>query len=293
MMCAFLSGKKDQDNYVKSFAQTSDAKVVYTRHFVYCQPPVRDIPASVHKKKLLPGYDAIAFAGLLRGNAHILNMAIEDRLDFYYIDHAYFNPGYRYPNWMRVIKNGFVQNRIIPGVDTSRLKNFNINFKDYDFNKKRNIVVFPPSNTVARVFNQMDWETKTIEKIKQYTDRPIVVRKKKGPVMDDFLIGVKHEEKFNYDETLDEVLDNAYCVVAFNSALALTALEKGIPVICEKYCAAFPLSHSISEIENLKERERLPLFASLAWGQFTMAEIRDKHMLKHINSITQWKGPIK
>jgi hypothetical protein len=45
----------------------------------------------------------------------------------------------------------------------------------------------------------MDWETKTIKKIKQYTDRPIVVRKKKGPVMDDFLIGVKHEEKFDYN----------------------------------------------------------------------------------------------
>jgi hypothetical protein len=292
-MCAFLSGKKDQDIYVKTFGQSNGGKVAFTRNFVYSQSVSRHSPPVLRKKKLLPSYDTIAFAGLLRGNAHLLHDALENRMDFYYIDHAYFNPGYRFPNWMRVIKNGFVQNTIIPDVDTSRLKNFGIQFKDYDFNKKRNIVVFPPSNTVARVFNQEDWETKTIEKIREYTDRPIVVRKKKGPVMDNLLIHSKYEEKFDYEETLDEVLNNAYCVVAFNSAVSLTALEKGIPVICERYCAAFPLSHSFNEIETLQEKERLPLFASLAWGQFTMAEIKDRATFEYINNTTQWKGKMK
>lgn len=293
MMCAFLSGKRDQDSYVKSFGYTNGAKLVYTRHHVYQHQSSRHNPPHLRIKDLLPSYSSIAFAGLLRGNAHLLSMALNKGLDFYYIDHAYFKPGYRYPNWMRVIKNGFVQNTIIPDVDQDRLKLFDVNFKDYNFNKKRNIVVFPPSNTVARVFNQTNWEAETVEKIKQYTDRPIVIRKKKGPVMDDLMLNVKYEEKFDYTESLDEVLDNAYCVVAFNSAVALTALERGIPVICEKYCAAFPLTHSFEEIENLKEKERLPLFASLAWGQFTMEEIRNKKTFEHINNITQWKGSIR
>ncbi len=105
MMCAFLSGKKDQDTYVKSFGHSSDAKIIYTRHQVF-----QSQSSQVKVKNLLPGYNSVAFAGLLRGNAHILNMALRDNLNFYYIDHAYFNPGYKYPNWMRVTKNGFVQN---------------------------------------------------------------------------------------------------------------------------------------------------------------------------------------
>lgn len=287
-MCAFLSGKKDQDIYVKSFGHASDAKIIHTKHQVF-----QNQSFQVKIKNLLPGYNSVAFAGLLRGNAHILDMALHNNINFYYIDHAYFNPGYKYPNWMRVTKNGFVQNTILPNVDQNRLKLFDINFRDYNFNTKKNIVVFPPSNTVARVFNQMNWESKTIEKIKQYTDRPIVVRKKKGPVMDEIMINVKYEEKFDYTESLDTVLDNAYCVVAFNSAVALTALERGIPVICERYCAAYPLTHSFSDLEKLKEKERTQLFASLSWGQFTMEEITNKKTFKFINSITQWKGSMK
>lgn len=293
MMCAFLSGKKDQDSYVKSFGYTNEAKIVYTRHHVYKHQTSRHAPPHLRIKKLLPSYESVAFAGLLRGNAHILDMAVSDNMNFYYIDHAYFKPGYRYPNWMRVVKNGFVQNTVLPDVSGDRLKLFDINFLDYNFNKKQNIVVFPPSDTVARVFNHTNWEAETIEKIKQYTDRPIVVRRKTGPVMDSIMINVKYEEKHNYEESLDDVLNNAYCVVAFNSAVALTALERGIPVICERYCAAFPLTHSFEEIEYLKEKERFHLFASLAWGQFTMEEIKDKKTFKFINSATQWKGPIK
>lgn len=293
MMCAFLSGKRDQDSYVKSFGYTNGAKLVYTRHHVYQHRSSRHNPPHLRIKDLLPSYESIAFAGLLRGNAHLLSMALSKGLNFYYIDHAYFNPGYRYPNWMRVVRNGFVQNTIIPDVDQDRLKLFDINFKDYNFNTKRNVVVFPPSDTVSRVFNRTNWEAETVEKIKQYTDRPIVIRKKKGPVMDNLMLNVKYEEKFDYTESLDEVLDNAYCVVTFNSAVALTALERGIPVICERHCAAFPLTHSFEEIEHLKEKERLQLFASLAWGQFTMEEIKNNKTFEHINSITQWKGSIR
>ncbi len=288
MMCAFLSGKKDQDTYVKSFGHSSDAKIIYTRHQVF-----QSQSSQVKVKNLLPGYNSVAFAGLLRGNAHILDMALRDNLNFYYIDHAYFNPGYKYPNWMRVTKNGFVQNTILPNVDTERLKLFDIKFKEYNFNKKQNIVVFPPSDTVARVFNKTNWEAETIKKIKEYTDRPIVVRRKSGPVMDNLMITAKNTEKYHYDESLDNVLNNAYCVVAFNSAVALTALERGIPVICERYCAAYPLTHSFSELEKLKEKERTQLFASLSWGQFTMEEITNKKTFKFINSITQWKGSMK
>jgi hypothetical protein len=108
--------------------------------------------------------------------------------------------------------------------------------------------------------------------------------------MDNMLVNIVSKESYTYEESIDETLENAYCVVAFNSTVALTALQKGIPVICERYCAAFPLSHSFEQIENLSEKERLPLFASLAWGQFTLAEIREPKTFDHINKTIQWRG---
>jgi len=294
MMLFFLTGKREQDQYMKSFSCAVPGKLVNTQHFIYTQPKYRCEPPVIKRKDFLPSYSSVAFAGLLRGNTHMLDAAIEKNLNFYYVDHAYFNSGYKDPQWMRVTKNGFVQNCLIPNVDETRFKkHFNSKFEDYRFKGKKNIVVFPPSNTVARIFNQIDWEEKTVETIKKYTDRPIVVRRKSGPIMDDHLVKIVSKENYTYEETLEETLDNAYCVVAFNSAVALRALEKGIPVICERYCPAFPLSHSFEQIENLSEKERLPLFASLAWGQFTMGEIRETSTFEHINKIIQWKGRMK
>jgi hypothetical protein len=294
MMLFFLTGKREQDVYMKAFSCATPGKVVSTQHFVHIESAYKNEPKKIKKKSILPSYNSIAFSGLLRGNSHLLDLALSKNLDFYYVDHAYLNSGYKYPHWMRVIKNGFVQNTIIPDVDQKRLQqNFDIKFNDYKFREKKNIIVLPPSNTVARVFNQLDWETKTIENIRKHTDRPIVVRRKSGPVMDDLLVNVASKENYEYEESIDEALGNAYCVVAFNSAVALTALRKGVPVICERYCPAFPLSHSFEQIENLSEKERLPLFASLAWGQFTMEEIRDPKTFDCINKTIQWKGRMK
>jgi len=251
------------------------------------------MPRKVKAKKL---YDAtgLVFAGILRGNYHILKSALTNNIPFYYIDHAYFNAGYGKPHWMRITKNGFCQNQILPNANSDRFNsNFSLEFNDYNFKEKKNILVLPPSNSTARVFGDTNWETIITKKIKQHTDRPIVVRRKNGPIMDDMMLLQKDKEKYIYDETLDQALNKAYCVVTYNSAVALTALQRGIPVICEKFCPAYPLSHDISEIENLIEKDRLPLFSSLAHGQYKMKEAADPRTYKFINSSIQWKGSLK
>lgn len=293
MNYVFLTGKKEQDGYLKAFAGAIGAKTVYTRHYISVLPPRNNNPSIVKKKKVLPGTSGLIFSGILRGNAHVLDIALQNNIPYYYVDHAYFNSGYKNPHWMRVTKNGFCQNVIIPDVKASRLDRLNIELKDYSFKEKENIVVLPPSNSVARVFNQTNWETEIVKKIQQHTDKPIVIRKKNGPIMDKLLVSHASKEVYHYDESIEETLDKAYCVVAFNSSLALRALERGIPVICERYCPAYPLTHRVEEIENLKERDRLPLFASLAWGQFTLEEIANPKTFDHINKIRQWKGPIR
>ena len=219
-------------------------------------------------------------------------MAKKHGIDYYYLDHAYFNSGYRTPYWMRITKNGFAQNSITTNEDPVRFKNnFNLQFEDYNFKDKKNIVIFPPSHVVTKVFDKYSWEQDIIARLRKFTDKPIVVRNKPGNSICDLLYNpIKVKPKQVYAETLEEVLSDAYCVVAYNTTVALDALRMGIPVICDRFCPAFPLSHSISEIENLKEKERLPLFESLAHGQFTLAEARSPETFKYINSVKQWKG---
>lgn len=289
-----MNGKREQDLYVKRFAAAAGAKVAHVRHFLKEIPGRNGAPKQIHVKKPLPSCTGFIFAGLLRGNAHILDLAIKNNIPYYYIDHAYFNPGYKQPQWMRVIKNGFMQNTLIPGVKDDRLrKNFTINLKPYNYKDKEDILVFPPSNTVGRVFNSMKWEENIVKNISELTDRNVIVRRKSGPIMDENLCVVTSKERYTYEDTIEEALDKAYCVVAFNTSIALRALEKGIPVICDRYCPAFPISNELKHINNLKEYDRQPLFNSLAWGQFTLEEITNPKTFDHINKTIQWRGALR
>lgn len=289
-----MSGKREQDHYVKAFAQSCNAKIVHTRHFISVQYGSRTNPDRIVKKRFPSGVTAIAFSGILRGNAHLFNMAKQQNLDVYYIDHAYFKRGYKNPYWMRITKNGFIQNLIIQNIDKDRYENkFDMDFRDYDFKEKSNIVVLPPSNVVSKVFNKSEWERNTVNEIRKYTDRPIVIRRKDGPSIDDLLINpVKSKESNVYEKSLEDEFKDAYCVVTFNSSAALDALKLGIPVICERYCPAFPLTHRFDEIEDLQEKERFKLFQSLACGQYTLEEATQQKTFKYLNSIRQWKGDI-
>lgn len=293
MMYAFINGKREQDRYVKSFASAVGAKTVHTQHFIKIERDRNTIKKIVTKKPL-PNCTGFIFAGLMRGNAHILSIALDNNIPFYYIDHAYFNSGYKDPQWMRVVKNGFAQNTLITNIDGKRLnQNFPINLQPYNYKDKRNIVVFPPSNTVARVFKSTQWEENIVKRISEFTDRPIVVRRKSGPIMDDHLLHHASKERYDYKETIEETLDDAYCVVAFNTSIALQALERGIPVICDRYCPAFPISNELKHINDLKEYDREPLFRSLSWGQFTIHEIANPKTFGHINNVIQWKGALR
>ena len=52
-----------------------------------------------------PDTDAIATLGILRGTGHLLKHAASKDIDRYYIDHAYFSPGYQGECWLRISKN--------------------------------------------------------------------------------------------------------------------------------------------------------------------------------------------
>ena len=110
------------------------------------------------------------------------------------------------------------------------------------------IIVAPPSEAVSKVLNLHQWEHNTVEEIKKYTDKPIIVSKK----------------NINKKTKLD---DSVWCVVTHMSNIQVEAAMMGIPVIT----TGFTNIGSISLIE-CPDRNR-DFLASLAYQQWTLDEI--------------------
>lgn len=273
MLFAYLTAKSPQNQVVEAFAKSVNAKILPVDDFLN-----NGLPANATE---------VIFAGLLYGTARILRECESKNISYYYIDHAYFQSGYSSPTWMRITRNGFVQNNIVSTDSLRWDTNFNVTLRNYSYQCKERILILPPSDAVARTFGVQNWLKTTIRSLRQYTDRPIVVRQKAGPVMSTDMTSVVKRKTYKYAETLDEQLGKTYCVVAYNSNVAVDALIQGIPVICTEKCAAWPLSNRFENIENLIEYKRLPLLHSLSWGQYNLNELENGTAQKHISKFDQ------
>ena len=96
-----------------------------------------------------------------------------------------------------------------------------------------------------------DWEEKTIEEIKKYSDRPI-------------LISTKQQNPMN------EVMKDAWAVVTDHSNSAIDALIQGVPIIMTNPARTYG---KIENIESL-DFDPIPLLSALSYNQWTLDEMR-------------------
>ena len=106
--------------------------------------------------------NAIATLGILRGTGHLLQEAARQNIDRYYIDHAYFEPGYEGDCWLRISKNKHTMNYIkdISSYRWDRFfsaKNTIMPWKKFEQRGSR-ILIIPPTNAICWYFNEYDWE---------------------------------------------------------------------------------------------------------------------------------------
>ena len=196
--------------------------------------------------------------GLIRGARNIIESTISNHCDYYQMDNAYFGRDVYY----RITRNGLQLSKLA-NRDESRLnlqfKSLNLKFENWKKRRGDNILICASSEDLYRFYQTTadDWISSTISKIRRYTDRPIVIRKKQ-------LFGI------------EDAVKNSWIVVTHSSAAAIDALRFGIPVIITEESAAMPLATKFSEIENPRiTANRRTLFSTLAWGQFTMEEMRN------------------
>ena len=219
------------------------------------------------------GGDSIVW-GLIRGAHEIMQQTRQNGFDYFQIDNAYFGRN----RYFRVTRNALQLIHMPKAViDDRYLFIFNMLGKSImPWRKERNgpIVICPSSEFLYGFYGTtlQAWIHSVTAEIKKYTDRQIVVRYKELMPKDD----------------IDEVIQDAWCVVTHVSAAALDALRLGVPVIITGECAASPLATPISEIENPRLNDgREALFSLLANCQFTPEEMLKNNVLSVVKLLSE------
>lgn len=132
-------------------------------------------------------------------------------------------------------------------------------------------------------YNVVEWLDRTVRTIKQYTDRPIVIRPHPG---DKSARQYLFNWKLSNNETLTEDLRNAWAVVNYNSTPAVAAAIEGIPAFITdplpETSQAYPVSNvNLYNIENPVMPERQTWVERLAMCHWNQTEIANGAAWRH------------
>lgn len=262
----FLS-KGNEDEYINMFANGCRMPTIDTDTFNYDESK-----------------DPLVLRGILKHK--IMKRCWKDGRTFYYMDTGYFgnertptNPnGWKY--WHRIVKNDLQHADIVQRPD-DRFRKFNKKFQPWKKTGTKILVAAPDDKPCKFYGTTKDqWVNETVEKIKQYTDRPVLVRERAPKRIDRIAT-----------DTLQQALDNdVFALVTFNSVAAIESIFHGIPAFTLAPAnAASPVSlQDLSQIENPYYPDQDKLYAwgcHLAYGQFHINELKDgsaKRMLEQL-----------
>jgi hypothetical protein len=250
----FLS-KNNQDEYVNMFDQGCGAQTTSTTEFDYAA-----------------SQDSIVLRGILNG---AIPRCIQDSRTFYYIDTGYFGNG-RFKLWHRIVKNNLQHRDIVPR-PADRFQKFKKKFCPWR-RQGKTIVVAAPDEKPCKFYgiDLETWINDTVSTIKQYTDRPVIVRQR-APLRIDRV----------QNDTLESALQDAFALVTYNSVAATESIFLGIPAFTLAPAnAADPVAcQDLSMIETpfYPDSDLLHAWAChLAYGQFHINELRDGSAMRYL-----------
>ena len=149
-------------------------------------------------------------------------------------------------------------------LDKTRFNNLNINLKDLNKNADYIILSEPTENTL-NFLGIHNWTNDTINEIKKYTDREIIVH-----------------NKFN-KKPLGDLLKNAFAFVSLQSTAGFKAIIEGIP--------AYFTHNNLAKFGNLEKIESRYLNHDLLYlaanSQWKLQEFFKDEFSEYINKIIQ------
>lgn len=132
----------------------------------------------------------------------------------------------------------------------------------------RHIVVAEPSPTYERFHGIEGWTKRTVKRLNELTDRPLVIRNK---------------EMQRFGRKLHEDLKGAHCLVTHGSNAAVEAVIMGCPVLVHQDSAASLVGRcDLARIEEPIYPDRQPWLNSLAYSQWDERELVNGDLWKMI-----------
>lgn len=162
-------------------------------------------------------------------------------------------------------------------------------------NRKNEILIcsqLPESLQWQGMPSMESWIKQTVDKIRRYTDRKIVIRPHPRSFVRVNIPGCKLILPKKLSGTYDDFdIDYGYhCVINHNSGPAVQAAIFGTPVICDSTSLAYPVSGRIENIEKISLPNREQWFLKLCHTEWTIEEISAgtplKRLLKKIEKIS-------
>ena len=207
--------------------------------------------------------------------------------DFYYMDTGYFGNFICKGNplgkklYHRIVKNELQHTFIRPASEKRWRKLINddnrLKFPGWKKDGK-NILLVVPNNKSCKFYGSelSIWLDNTINLLKTYTNRPIVIRKKLG-----------RSHRLIVDSIYDALDKDVYATVVYNSIAAIESINYGIPAFYSVPCCASPLAlNDISKIENPFYPDQDLIYKQcchLAQNQFTEDEIKNGFAWETLN----------
>lgn len=164
-------------------------------------------------------------------------------------------------------------------LDFDRAKKLGISLRPEATNRKKEILIIGQHHNSLQWSNKnsmAEWATRTVEQIREHTDRPIILRPHPRNPFSINIPGIKLEHPKQIPGTYDDFnFDPFYhCVINFNSGPAVRAGIEGVPVITDTSSLAYPISSSLASIENPQLSDRQEWFLKLCHTEWTIPELQ-------------------
>lgn len=240
----------------------------------YYEPSDVAVVMGVYKKKVPASY---ARGSVIKAQKH-------NKLDCLILETGYINRGSGPENHYALGWNGLngradFRNENSP---PDRMEKLGVKLKDWKDGKHIVLCGQVPWDASCDFVDHRKWLADAVENIKSVSSREIVFRPHpKAPLPN--ITGCTYSTK-----PLIEDLENAHCLVTFNSNSGVEALIEGVPVFgFDEGCMYWKICNkNWLDIENPQRIDRTQWIQDLCYAQFTPQEMRSVEAWAHISKQT-------
>lgn len=208
----------------------------------------------------------IAWSGV--GHSDVYRHCQKNNLDYYYIDTGYFGNG-KHKTYKRITFNALNDCRKL--IERPRDRLDRLSLKKQNITRGNQILVVPPDQKVLNCWNPEinleNWISNTVNEIKKFSDRPVVIRERIR----------SRTDRLQHNTFVDNLTKDINVVVVWSSNCAVEAVLHNIPVVSLGPTATTQVSqYKVEKIDNIPALDNDLVetwMRHLSYSQFTEEEM--------------------